>query len=181
MVEHNLGVAIRELRRRRKLGLRVVAKQTGFSPAFLSQVENGQASPSLASMERIAQALGVTLGEFFNGTQERRPIIVRAQDRPGLNSEWSRARIEAIGHSGPEHRMHAILVTLECGGASGKKPHVHSQEQLAFVLSGRIQLTLGSDESILRRGDAVMLLPEVPRLWRNVSTRAAQVLIVSAG
>jgi transcriptional regulator with XRE-family HTH domain len=46
--------------------LKVLAEQTGFSVSFLSQVENGQASHSISTMEHIATALGVTLGQFFN-------------------------------------------------------------------------------------------------------------------
>ena len=50
----NLGQSLRRLRESRHISLRVLAEQTDFSASFLSQVENGQASPSISSMERIA-------------------------------------------------------------------------------------------------------------------------------
>ncbi len=47
------------------MSVRMLAKQAGFSPSFMSQVENGQVSPSISSMEKIAAAVGVTLGAFL--------------------------------------------------------------------------------------------------------------------
>jgi transcriptional regulator with XRE-family HTH domain len=94
MIEANLGEAVRRLRERQHMSLRALAEKTDFSPSFISQVEHGQASPSISSMERIALALGVTLGEFFQWTEKKVPLVVRVGERHGLNSEWSKAKIE---------------------------------------------------------------------------------------
>jgi len=69
MLAENVGKAVRELRVRQHLSLRNLAGQTGFSPSFLSQIENAQSSPSLASIEKITAALGVSLSEFFQEIQ----------------------------------------------------------------------------------------------------------------
>jgi transcriptional regulator with XRE-family HTH domain len=68
----NLSQSLRSLREARHISLRASGEQTGFSASFLSQVENGQASPSIASMERIAAALGVTLAQFFHHAEEHK-------------------------------------------------------------------------------------------------------------
>ena len=60
-----VGDLVRRLREQRGLTLRALAAATDFSPSFISQLENGLVSPSIDSMERIANTLGVTLGEFF--------------------------------------------------------------------------------------------------------------------
>src|SRR6185503_11454746 len=112
MIEANLGEAVRKLRERSHMSLRTLAEKSDFSPSFISQVENGQASPSISSMERIAVALGVTLGEFFQATENGQSSIVRAGSRLGLNSEWSKANIESLLHSGPGGKLEAVLVTL---------------------------------------------------------------------
>ena len=56
---------MRRLREQRGLSLRALAAATDFAPSFISQLEHGTVSPSIASMERIVGALGVSLGEFF--------------------------------------------------------------------------------------------------------------------
>jgi len=89
-----IGAAVRRLREMRNLTLRAVAEQAGFSASFLSQVENEQASPSISSMERIAAALGVTLGEFFQTFEQNPARVIRADSRQTLYSGWSNTRLE---------------------------------------------------------------------------------------
>lgn len=180
MIEQNLGALVRQLRESRRLSLRGLAEQTGFSASFLSQVENGQASPSISSMERIAHSLGVTMGEFFRATEVSHPSVVRAGERTGLTSEWSQAEIEALGHSQPGRQLEGVIVTIRPGGTSGKRPHAHLHDQIAVMLQGELELTLGDEEHTLSSGDSATVRAGTPRRWRNVSAEPAQVLIVSA-
>lgn len=79
--------AVRRLREARGLSVRTLASKCGFSASFISQVELGQASPSIASLDRIAAALGVTLGEFFQAVTPSGPSIIRAAERQVMQSE----------------------------------------------------------------------------------------------
>lgn len=176
-----VGAHVRRLRVQRGLSLRALAKLTGFSASFMSQVENGHVSPSIGSMEKIAAALGVTLGQFFEAVSDGRGgSIVRADDRQALSSGWSNAEIEALGLPDPAARLDAILITLRPGGRSGKHPSAHRREEFAFVLQGRVVLTLGPEEHRLRRGDAARILPGELHLWRNDARGPAHVMIVTS-
>ncbi|MGE5126893.1 MAG: helix-turn-helix domain-containing protein [Betaproteobacteria bacterium] len=176
-----VGAHVRRLRVQRGLSLRALAKLTGFSASFMSQVENGHVSPSIGSMEKTAAALGVTLGQFFEAVSGgREGSIVRADDRQALSSGWSNAEIEALGLPDPAARLDAILITLRPGGRSGKHPSAHRREEFAFVLQGRVVLTLGPEEHRLRRGDAARILPGELHLWRNEARGPARVMIVTS-
>ena len=95
--QHLVGEHLRQARLQLGMTLRTLARQTGFSPSFMSQVENGQVSPSISSMERIARAVGLTLGEFFDSvTGGEGGLIVRVADRGSLSSRWSAAEIEVL-------------------------------------------------------------------------------------
>jgi transcriptional regulator with XRE-family HTH domain len=180
MGDSNLGHSVRQLREEQGLSLRALAERIGFSASFLSQVENGQASPSISSMERIASALGVTLGEFFQlAAADARPVT-RADARPVLESEWSKGRIEALGAGISGGRMAPVLVTLEPGGSSGKRAHESAREEFALVLEGRVELTLDEREQTLAVGDAVTIRPGAMRRWHNASEVPARILIVAA-
>ncbi len=181
MIEANLGEAIRRLRERNHLSLRTLAEKADFSPSFISQVENGQASPSISSLERIALALGVTLGEFFQSTEEPGPIIVKAGERHGLNSEWSKAKLESLAHGGPGSKLEAVLVTLFPGGSSGKHPVARPYEEFAVVMSGKVTLRLGEQaQQTLEQGDAISIRPGLARQWQNDGEESTQILVVSA-
>lgn len=162
-----------------RLSLRALAAETGFSASFVSQLERGQVSPSLHSMEKIAAALGTTLGGFFAAVGEGDGgLVVRARDRKALNSSWSHAQIEALLPAAAERGQEPLLVTLRPRGRSGKHPVAHPAEEFAYVLEGRLTLRLGPDEHSLEEGDAVVLRAGELRLWANPGAKRARVLIV---
>lgn len=173
-----VGGQVRHLRTQSRLSVRSFAARSGFSPSFISQIERGQVSPSIASMEKIAQALGVTLGEFFmGGAKGAGGQLVRVADRQGLSSAWSKGEIEAVTR--PGFKMEAVVVTLMPGGRSGKHPHADDRAQFALVLENAATLTLGPERYSLRKGDAVSILPRELRLWENPGRRVARLLVVS--
>src|SRR3979409_2704709 len=87
---HVIGEHIRRLRSDRRVSVRAFAAETGFSASFISQLENGQVAPSLGSLHKIAETLGVTLGEFFAAAETgEEPLIVRTEERHRLDSTWT--------------------------------------------------------------------------------------------
>ncbi|MDQ3208748.1 MAG: cupin domain-containing protein [Gemmatimonadota bacterium] len=180
MSEAYLGPSVRRLREAQQLSLRTLAARTGFSASFLSQVENSQASPSIASMERIATALGVTLGEFFK-TAESRPLpVVRVDARPVLHSGWSKAKLEALGAGGVGGCLEPVLVTLQSSGSSGSRAYASGREEFALVLEGTVVLTLDDSEQVLACGDAVTIRAGALRRWRNPGDQPVRILMVAA-
>jgi quercetin dioxygenase-like cupin family protein len=178
---HVIGDEIRRLRLRRHVSLRAFAVKTGFSPSFISQLENGQVSPSLGSLQKIADSLGVTLGEFFAAaTTGEESLVVRPGDRRRLDSTWTDAHLEALGSMVRSRKLEPVLVIFGPGGKSGKHTHAHSHEEFAFVVKGRVTLTLGDEESELVPGDAVTLPAQAPHRWENRSPGIVEILIVSS-
>jgi transcriptional regulator with XRE-family HTH domain len=179
MIEENLGESLRVLRERQGVSLRALAVQTGFSPSFLSQIENGQCSPSISSMERIAKALGVTLWQFFRVAESPNTNIVRSNNRSHLTLEWSRAQIEALGFLGDGSQFQAAMVRIEAGGLSGKHATPSIHDEFAFIYEGQSVLTLHETEQVLHKGDSVTIPSGVARRWRNEEAEVAQILIIS--
>ena len=70
--EQQVGDHLRDVRTRHGFSVRALAARAGCSPSFISQVEHGQASPSIASLERLVQALGMTWATFFARTRRQR-------------------------------------------------------------------------------------------------------------
>lgn len=175
--EQRLGELVRELRTRKGLSLRTLAARAGFSPSFVSQIERGQAAPSIASLERLAHALGVTLGDFFRPAAA---VVTRTWERAELTSAWSHAQIEALGPTGPGRVFEPMMITLAPGGQSGGRPYGHGGDEFAIVFEGEVRLTLGEETYRLARGDAATFPAETPHRWENVGGEPARVVIVSA-
>jgi len=70
MHDYNIGAKIKELRRTKKLKLQDVANETGFSTALISQIENNNFSPPIATLSKIPHFFYVKIGFFFNQKEE---------------------------------------------------------------------------------------------------------------
>ncbi|HEX2035767.1 MAG TPA: XRE family transcriptional regulator [Chloroflexota bacterium] len=181
--ERRIGPTVRMLRERAGLSVRALAAATGFSPSFISQVENDVASPSIASLGRIVETLGSTLGAFFNDAVPGASTVTLADERHTIVSSWSQARLESLGSTGPAadgRTLEAVMVTFFPGGRSGKHPHTAPGEQFAIVFGGEITLTLNGDVHDLLVGDSAMIAPDTPHRWENTGSAPAQVVIVTA-
>jgi quercetin dioxygenase-like cupin family protein len=145
----------------------------------MSQVENGVVSPSIASMEKIANALGVTLGEFFAAAALGEvALIVRSRDRLMLSSTWSHGQVEALAPLAGG-RFEASVITLDPGGRSGKHPSCPNRDEFAYVMAGKVTLTLGPEDHLLLAGDAVSIRAQELRRWENTGRSPVRILVVA--
>src|SRR5881397_113488 len=83
--EVDVGERLRALRRFRRCTLRTIAARSGLSESFLSQVERGRSSASIASLRRIADALGVSIADLFEPESLPGPRVLRRNERPALS------------------------------------------------------------------------------------------------
>ncbi len=178
-VQGKLGAKLRELRMEQNLSLRTLASRTGFSPSFLSQVESELVSPSLASLEKIASELGVTLAQLFSSLEDAPRTVVRADERVTYESSWSHSTVTALTDPATGRKLVAVLVTFAPGGASGKQPTVLQQDTIALIVDGTLTLILDGDQLNLEEGDSVYLNAGSRCTWTNQSAEQAAVLLVS--
>ena len=172
--EISVGEVVRALRQARGLSLRKLAAESGISASFISQVENGQVSPSISSLRRMAGALGATLGALFSSAGPDAPgpaqaaapagppAVVLAPQRRRLVSSWSRAVIEGLSRAGTDQALESVMISFLPGGRSGNSLHAVPGEQFACVTSGEITLVLEAQTHTLHPGDAVTIGAGVP-------------------
>ncbi len=171
----DLGARIRALRLARKATLRELAGRAGVTESFLSQVERGVASPSIATVQRIARALDQSIAELF-AEKESVGLVVRAGERrrvayPGLGA------VDEFLTRSTDGRLQVILSTIEPGGGTGEEAYSHdSDEEVVVVLEGELDLWVGDEHYRLRAGDAVTLGSRVPHRNTNPGPEVARVL-----
>jgi transcriptional regulator with XRE-family HTH domain len=165
-----LGTRVRELRHERGLTLKALGRRAGLSHPFLSQLERGLARPSVASVERIAGALGVPVGALWAAPRPESAQIVRAHEgikqAPGVRELWA----DASG-----------LRVREWQGGDRSWPEdaeTASGQVLLYVVRGAIEVDLAGTVHSLTAGDALKFDGAVRhRLRRSgpVTTRALYV------
>lgn len=176
----SIGGKVRELRRERGLSVRTLASRTGFSPSFISQMEAEAVSPSIASLEKVAEELGVSLGQFFSSLESAPREVVRREERPEYESGWSKSTVELLADPAPGRKLSAVQITVDPGGASGKHAAFGVQEAVVLVLSGELVAHLGGQEIELYEGDAVYVSEGTEFSWENAGAGEAVLVMIAA-
>lgn len=173
---------LQKLREDRQLSLRSLGELAGVSPSAISQIEGGQVSPSIATLEKICNALGIRITTLFDEPgSEPAPIIVRATERRRLYSAGSRASIEPLAGDFARKKMQPILLTLDPGGECGEHPYSSAEgEEFAMLIKGQAQFEQQHNRYVLEQGDAVYYDPRLLHNWRNIGADMAVLLIVIA-
>ena len=172
----NVGERLRGIRRQRRVTLKSVADRADLSESFLSQVERGRANASVASLKRIAAALGVSVADLFepNGVTTR-PRVLRREARPNL-------AFGALGRKfmltpRPLEHLQVIVGELDAGGSTGDEPYTHGDsEELLVVLDGVVSLQLGSEVFELSTGDSIDYRSSTPHRLVNIGGDPAEVM-----
>jgi transcriptional regulator with XRE-family HTH domain len=162
----SIGNKVKELRKKRGLSLAELSQLTGFTRSFLSQVENEKTTPSIASLIKIANALGVVASQLFfeEGSEEK--IVIRKKDREVFTNKKSRVRFERLVLRTPEKRIEPVLVHMEPRGFTGV--YQANGHEFGILLKGKIELTLGGKTYVLEEGDSVYFDATTPHSWRNI-------------
>ncbi len=177
---HRLGAKLRDLRMQRRLSVRTLAAQVNFSPSFISQIESDAASPSIASLEKIAAALGVTLGQLFSSLEHNDTVrtVVRRDDRATYTSTWSQTTVAVLTDCSSERSLSAVELVIAPGGVSSRRPEIRAHDTFATVLAGNLTLSTEAGESVLEPGDSAYLSDGMAFAWANRSDMPARLLLV---
>ncbi|MFQ5558209.1 MAG: helix-turn-helix domain-containing protein [Acidimicrobiales bacterium] len=146
----------RELRRRRHelgLSLRSVAEITELSTGFLSQLENDQVSPSLASLDRISRALRLPMFELLS-SDDRDPVV-RSDQRTWVSFGEASSPVEVLTNF-TNWQMLPFKRTLEVGEKLEAVRVERAREEWMYVLAGEMEIHLRDHEPYrLLAGDSI--------------------------
>lgn len=172
-----LGVRIRHARRVAHLTLTQVASKAGCSESLISKIENGQATPSLAMLHRIAVALDTNIAAL---TTEEAPLdspVLPQGRRPVMQTGGGIAleRLVLAKRGGLlQANIHIVEPGVETDGQI-----VHAGEEVGYVLEGTIELLLGDERHLIQAGDAFTFSSQIPHGYRNTGSTVARILWVN--
>jgi len=179
-----VGPRIRALRESMGLSLRDLAQRSGVSAPMLSQVERGEASPTLAVATRIAAGLDLTLSRLLRLDEDRHLVITR-RGKGRIRRRRGHVVTE-LSPPLPGQRADVSLHVLAAGAATGgeEDPPLHepgSRETL-YVEAGSVVLWIDAATHELAEGDSVTFDADLPHRLENAGEVEARLLaVVSAG
>lgn len=159
-----VGPRIKTVRQARRMTIETLAEGSGLTKSFLSKVERGKSTPSVAALLRIAAALEIPLASLFENSATR--YILRAESLPRIEFGGTRLS-EFLLTPQSEQRVQAILSRIQPGGGSGDEPYqLPGEVEFLYVIEGVIEMTFPDSVIALGPGDAATFEPSTFRAFR---------------
>jgi transcriptional regulator with XRE-family HTH domain len=174
-----LGQKLRGLRQMREMSIEQVARLAGLSVGAVSQIERGLTSPTVRSLNRLADVLSFRVADLIAepNPPPRKELgrIVRADTRRVLRLSENGVTKELLSPSTPGG-LEQLLVTLEPKASSGAEPYTHRGEECGHVLSGRLELVIDGDVHFLAAGDSFRFKSTIPHRFANADSGVTRVI-----
>jgi len=178
-VSNEIGSRLRHARARKGLTLRGLARHLGVSPSLVSQIERGRVMPSVGTLFSMANELDLVVDDLFRDEEagargprggspsprDAGPVqrgVHRKTIRLAEGVRWERLTPAS------DAEVEFLYVTYDAGAASCREDSLvrHGGKEYAFLISGRLGITIGFDEFELRPGDSISFDAQTPhRLW----------------
>ncbi|MFH1184172.1 MAG: helix-turn-helix domain-containing protein [Chloroflexota bacterium] len=176
----DVAVRLRELREAQGISMRALAQRSGLSANALSMIERGRASPSVSTLNKLAEALGVSITEFFGHPQSREDVVlIRSDERARVS--FSRGLWEGLGGERFTGRVEPFVLTLDAGASSGPRSIVHTGHEFVYCLRGALEYLVQDKRFELEPGDSLLFAAHLRHRWRNPGRTVTNALIVLSG
>ncbi|MBR0641659.1 helix-turn-helix domain-containing protein [Plastoroseomonas hellenica] len=171
-----LGARLRVLRLGRGLTLDVLAEAAGIDKGYLSRLERGLKAPSIATLLRLSEALGVPAAELFGERVAEHAVhVMRAPERPAVPGDALGHAFQMLSRAGAALEAFVIHPAAEFPPESAAA--IHSGEELLFVLSGTIEMRFADRGFVLGAGDCAQFPGHLPHRMRRVGPEPASALV----
>ncbi|OGW88398.1 MAG: hypothetical protein A3A73_03175 [Omnitrophica bacterium RIFCSPLOWO2_01_FULL_50_24] len=172
-----IGQKIRDLRRRKNVTLIELSKITGIAQATLSRMETGLMVGTIKSHQQIAETLGVTLAELYEGLDSRqsKAQYLTAKTPKKITAKSDQYRCELLTQEIQKKKMTPCLITLNHNGKSHKEQMDRGVEKFLFVLEGTVHVRFTDAEYTLKPYETLYFDASIPHQLLNTSGKQAKV------
>lgn len=173
----DVGHRLREVRMSKGFSIRSLAEQSKLNVNTLSLIENGRTSPSVSTLQLIAQTLQVPISAFFETDHgDKKVVFQRMGKRP--HATFTHGMMEDLGAGMTRFGAEPLIITLKPKADSGKTPIVHTGREFVYCLDGHITYQVDEQSYQLEPGDSLMFEAYLPHGWRNEDESASRLLLV---
>ncbi|MDX8045285.1 XRE family transcriptional regulator [Gracilibacillus sp. S3-1-1] len=168
----DIGGKIRAIRKRKQITIAQMCEGTGLSKGFISNVENNNTSPSINTLNTIAEFLNIPL-PYLLLEKKQHMRVVRKDKRKKIS--YKDVKIEHVTSKGP---LRMLIVEAPPGVAIGEEDmHAHEGEESHLVLKGKVLAEQGEESIIAEEGDSFSWNASVPHKVKNIGDTNSVILI----
>lgn len=182
-ISRRTGQAVKRQREALGLSLRTLASRSGISPSMISDIERGSKSPTVVTLARLAEALGVGAGSLVDGGPQAasRIRVLRQGEQPTGEqpAPWS-----AMAPRMPGSRVDFVSYRIPPATVLGPTPaHEAGTVEHLHVATGIVRVSVGGEVVDLAVGDSCSCRTDIEHSIENpnASTEALVYLVVERG
>ena len=180
-LSEKLGQTILRLRKADKMSLGDLSSVSGVAKSMISQIEKNETNPSLATLSRLSQALGTSVEAMVSDMPVGSSLVQhsRIQDTPHLKSEDGLCELRIIGSEDTIQFAQWYDFKAQPGGILESSPHPHGSIENLSVLSGQLEVSIGSESWSAVAGETLRYLADRPHVIRNTGDTPAHATMVN--
>ncbi len=176
-----VGNTLATLRQAANLSLDALSRKAGVSKSMLSQIERGQANPTVAVVWRLANALGVSMGDLLGNTPTPSAATIEvlgAHAAPAIRSPDGLCELRILGPIGLAGQFEWYALTIQGGGVLESQAHEAGTQEHLSVMSGALEVRSDTLVQRIKAGETARYAADRPHHIRNGQKAAASAWLV---
>jgi transcriptional regulator with XRE-family HTH domain len=174
-----IGERIKKQRNEKGFSLRELASKVELSASFLSQIEQGKASPSIENLKKIANCLEVRVSYLIEDEDEKiASYHLKKKERRYVESIDSKTSISLLTSSKIEKDMEPIMYEIKPGGESGRGLFNHNGEEFIYIVEGTLDIYIEDHVTTLNEGDSFYFKSTLNHRFKNNGKKLTKALWV---
>lgn len=175
--EELVGRRIKTLRKAQSLTLRMLSEKCGLSANAISQIERGENSATISSLEKIASALHVSIDDLFHKSSQQN--IFHLKKGSGLSKNAKNLNVQSLGFGLENRQIEPFYIKLFPKSEMTEDPMSHPGQEFVYCLSGKIEFFIDNQKFILENGDSLLFDSALLHECRNTSSFNAEFLLIT--
>lgn len=172
-----IGKKLKELRLQKNLTQEELGERTDLTKGYISQLENNLSSPSLETFFDLLEVLGTTPKDFFDEEKDSQQVVYTKSDVTIFEDEEKGFATTWLIPDSNDKEMEPVMLTLEPEGEFKQFPPSLS-ETFGHVLKGTIELELGEQKYVIKKGQSFYFEATEFHQLRNTNNSSAKVLLI---
>jgi len=168
-----IGKKIKRVRTDKNVPLERIANETGFSVDYLKEVECGQAMPPVGAILQIARALEIDSASLLKEPGSSLQKRIKTHTKRTENYAY-----KTLTPGTESKHLKAFKVVIDAQQEHKGVDYHHEGEEFDYVLSGKVQVTVGSHVNILSAGDCLHFNSGIPHKLKSISAECAELIVV---
>ncbi len=171
-----VGDTLAALRQAGALSLEALSRKAGVSKSMLSQIERGQANPTVAVVWRLANALNVGIGDLLGATPPVQPAAIEvlgAHAAPAIRSPDGLCELRILGPVGLAGQFEWYALSVQPGGKLDSQPHETGTREHLSTMSGVLDVQTGDQSQRIKTGETARYVADRPHCIRNTGKTTA--------